>query len=71
MVAMGSIVGEVFTAVWEVWTEIIGTIFGAIWGAMPKVLSITGWVIAAVIVLPCVYVASHLYPKWVEWGEDF
>jgi hypothetical protein len=36
-----------------------------------KAVSVTLWAASAVIVLPCVFVASVIYPKWVEWGEDF
>jgi hypothetical protein len=36
-----------------------------------KVIHVTLWAASAVIVLPCVFVAGVIYPKWVEWGEDF
>ena len=45
--------------------------FLAFLGVLPKAISLFLWVISAVFILPCVFVAGHIYPKWVEWGEDF
>ncbi len=36
-----------------------------------KVIHFCLWIIAAIFILPCVFVASAFYPKWVEWGEEF
>jgi hypothetical protein len=36
-----------------------------------KAVSVTLWAATAVIILPCVFVAGTIYPKWVEWGEGF
>lgn len=36
-----------------------------------KIFHFSLWVLLAVIVLPCVFVAGNIYPMWVEWGEDF
>jgi hypothetical protein len=36
-----------------------------------KVIHVTLWAASAVIILPCVFVAGTIFPKWVEWGEDF
>lgn len=38
---------------------------------VPKIVSFCLWVIAAVFILPCVFVAGALYPLWEKWGEDF
>ena len=57
-------------------TEILGSLL-AVWGEMwsafieilPKVISFILCVLTAIVVLPCVFVAGEIYPKWVEWGE--
>lgn len=36
-----------------------------------KVMLFCLWIIVAVFLLPCVFIANAVYPKWVEWGEDF
>lgn len=43
----------------------------AFFGILPKVISVFLWVLSALIVLPSVFIAGTLYPKWIEWGEDF
>ncbi len=59
-------------------TEALGLFFGLIkeifevFGVfLPKFISMFLWVLSAIIVLPCVFVASNIYPKWSKWGEDF
>lgn len=49
------------------WKEILSSFFSV----LPLVISFIFWVICAFIILPCVFVAGTLYPKWVEWGEKF
>ena len=51
--------------------SVFGEMFSAFWGVLPKALSLFFWVLTAIFVLPCVFVAAHIYPKWVEWGENF
>lgn len=36
-----------------------------------KMMSFLLWVVVAVFVLPCVFVASYVYPIWEKWGEEF
>lgn len=36
-----------------------------------KAISIILWVAVGAIILPCVFVAGHIFPKWTEWGEKF
>jgi len=36
-----------------------------------KFISVVLWVVAAVFIIPCVFVATHIYPYWVKWGENF
>lgn len=59
--------GELIVSLFSIWKEM----FSAIWGAMPKVFSVSLWVLTAIFILPCVFITSVIYPKWIEWGEDF
>jgi len=63
----GGLLETFFTEVFN----LIGELFGAFFSVIPKVISFFLWVIVAIIVLPCVFVAGHIYPLWVEWGEEF
>ncbi len=36
-----------------------------------KGLHFVAWVISAAFILPCVFVAGVIYPKWEKWGEGF
>ncbi len=49
----------------------IGDMFAAVIGVLPKVIHFVLWVISAIIILPCVFVAGNIYPAWVKWGEEF
>lgn len=60
-------IGQLFKTLWSVWAEM----FTALLGILPKLVSFILWVLAAVIILPCVLVSNHYFPKWVEWGEGF
>jgi hypothetical protein len=51
--------------------HLFGEMLSALFSVLPKIISFLLWVIVAVIVLPCVFVAGNIYPAWVEWGEDF
>lgn len=63
----GSLIETVFGALFTLAGEMIGAFFTV----LPKVIKFVLWVISAIIILPCVFVAGNIYPKWVEWGEDF
>ena len=59
-----------------IFTEILSGIWGIVKSAFdmivelaPRVISFCLWVLSGIIVLPCVFIAGTLYPKWVEWGE--
>jgi len=58
-------IGDLFTGLWEVWKEM--------WGAFiefaPRVISFLLWTITGFFILPCVFIAGNIYPKWVDWGE--
>ncbi len=51
----------------DVWKEMLS----ALWEVLPTAILFCLWLLSAIIILPCVYVASIIYPKWVEWGEGF
>jgi len=51
--------------------SLLGEMIGAFFSVLPKIVSFILWVLVAIIVLPCVFVSGEIYPKWVEWGEDF
>jgi hypothetical protein len=59
-------------------TEALGLFFGLIkemlevgLAFLPKFISFFLWIISAILILPCVFIASNIYPKWTKWGEDF
>ncbi|MDE1967167.1 MAG: hypothetical protein KGI45_03845 [Patescibacteria group bacterium] len=56
---------SIFNGLWETWTEM----FGILMELLPKLINLVLWALSAVIILPCVFVAGVLYPKWTEWGE--
>jgi len=58
-------IGEIFSKLFDVWKEM----FSTIWEILPRALSFFFWVLVAIVILPCVFVAGNIYPKWVEWGE--
>jgi len=49
----------------------LGEILLGILSVIPKILSFVLWVLCAIIILPCVFIANNLYPLWITWGEDF
>lgn len=63
----GGVIEMMFTALWDLVSEMLGAFFKV----FPKIIKFIIWVIAAIIILPCVFVAGEIYPKWVEWGEEF
>lgn len=36
-----------------------------------KIVHFSLWVIGAVFILPCVFIATTMYPKWEKWGGEF
>ncbi|OHA16920.1 MAG: hypothetical protein A3C79_01155 [Candidatus Taylorbacteria bacterium RIFCSPHIGHO2_02_FULL_45_28] len=64
---MGETFSGLFSVIWEICKEMASVFFGFI----PMALHFIFWVLAGIVILPCVFVAGNLYPKWVEWGEDF
>lgn len=58
---------EMFGELLEVWKGI----FEVIKEIVPKALKFVLWVLCGIIILPCVYIAGNLFPKWTDWGETF
>ena len=58
---------DAFGAIFSLFGEMIGAFFSV----LPKIISFLLWVLVAIIVLPCVFIAGNIYPAWVSWGEDF
>ena len=56
-------IAEILKAVWDMISSLLA--------AVPTILKFIFWAVSAVFILPCVFVAGHLYPMWVEWGEEF
>jgi len=59
--------GDLFIELLSIWKEMLSAFFGV----LPKVISVFLWILVAMIVLPCVFIAGNIYPKWIEWGENF
>ncbi len=51
--------------------KLVGELLMSVLSVIPTVLKFVFWVLLAIFVLPCVWVAGTIYPLWVEWGEDF
>ena len=64
---METFIVEVFSTLWELTTEILS----GVWSVVSKGLLFLLWASLALIILPCVFVAGHIYPVWSEWGEEF
>jgi hypothetical protein len=58
---------DAFKELFSVWKEMLS----AFWAVLPKVISVCLWVLTAILILPCVFIANNIYPSWVKWGEDF
>jgi hypothetical protein len=62
-----NIIGDLFSGLFAVWAEM----WGAFIGIAPKVFKFVIWILCGIIILPCVFIAGNIYPKWAEWGEKF
>ena len=65
--SLGEALKALFSTLWTVWAEMASIA----WNIMGKILIFFLWALSGVIILPCVFIAGTLYPKWMEWGEDF
>lgn len=62
---------NIFETIFSSFFELIGAAIPVVFGALWKLVRFVIWVLLAIIILPCVFVAGEIYPKWAEWGEDF
>jgi hypothetical protein len=60
-----TLVLEMFQGLFKTWQDM----FALVMELLPKFIILILWIIAGIIVLPCVFVAGTFYPKWTEWGE--
>ena len=51
--------------------EMLKEVVSGLWTIVSKGLLFLIWALLALIILPCVFVAGHIYPVWSEWGEEF
>jgi hypothetical protein len=58
--------GQVFVELFEIWKQMASAFFLFI----KRMIIILLWLLSAVFILPCVFIAGTLYPLWTEWGED-
>lgn len=63
--------GNLFTELFSEFFAVLGEMWEGIMEVAPKALSFFFWIIAAVFILPCVFVSGVIYPKWEKWGENF
>ena len=59
--------GDLLKSLLDVWKEM----WGAAWPMIKTAVSFSLWVLIAIIILPCVYISTVIYPAWEKWGEKF
>ena len=69
--AEGGSGGNIITELISSFFALLGEMFSAFVEFAPKVFSFLFWILAAVFILPCVFVSGVIYPMWEKWGEDF
>ena len=57
---IGTVLKGILKEIWSFLAEMI-----------PRAIKFLIWLFAGMIILPCMYVAGHLYPKWMDWGDNF
>jgi hypothetical protein len=60
---MKDMVTTLVTGLLEVW----GEMFAVLMKIIPKVIGLILWIFCGIIILPCVFVTSNIYPAWLEW----
>ena len=63
--AKPNIFEEIVKGLYELAVEILEEL----WPFLLKMLKVSCWALAGILVLPCVFVASVIYPAWVKMGE--
>jgi len=61
------IFADLAAGLWGVWVEM----WKAFWAIFPTAISFILWILVGIIIVPCVFIAGHIYPMWQEWGEGF
>ena len=51
--------------------EMLKEVVSGVFSVLSKGILFLIWALLALIILPCVFVAGHIYPIWAEWGEEF
>ncbi len=51
--------------------ELLKEAITGIFAVVSKITLFLIWALLALIILPCVFVAGHIFPLWQEWGEEF
>lgn len=62
-----AIITEIVSGLWNLGREILEAALPIVKTAVSFIL----WVLLAIIILPCVYIAGNIYPLWEKWGENF
>ncbi len=65
--SLGTLITEVAKLIFSAWLAILSSLLVLIGKAVHFGL----WMIAGVFIVPCVFIAGNLYPKWEKWGEKF
>ncbi len=65
--AISTMLAETGKIIFEAWMALLGALFEL----LGKILHFGLWAVSGALILPCVFVAGNLYPKWEKWGEKF
>ncbi|MDE2038112.1 MAG: hypothetical protein KGI69_02725 [Patescibacteria group bacterium] len=60
-------VGDLLKGLVGIWVDM----FFAILSVFPKFIKLVIWLLLALLILPCVFVAGTVFPAWEKWGEQF
>ena len=61
----------IFSQIFSFIFETLAEIWKLLWPMVTTAVSFILWVLAAVIIMPCIFVAGTIYPMWEKWGENF
>lgn len=57
---------QMASSLWDVWSEM----WNMLMEVLPRAFYFILWILSAIFILPCVFVAGVLYPKWLDWSEN-
>lgn len=66
MDTFNELIGEIFSHT----LELAGIAIGAIFENGAKLFQFLCWVIAGVVIVPCLFISGTIYPMWEKWGEN-